>query len=686
MIKRILLAGAAAIVATAGGAFADEGMWTFDNFPVAKVKAAYDLDIDRKWLDRIRMAAVRINGCSASVVSPDGLVLTNHHCVRACAQNLSDAHRNYVETGFFADARKDERLCPGMAGEILERITDVTRRVQRAGEGRLGEDYVKAHDAVIAAIEKDGCADREAKHRCQVVELYQGGQYMLYDYRFYRDIRLVAAPEESMAFFGGDPDNFNFPRYDLDFSFIRLYENGHPASTQYLKWSLSPPAEGEVVFVAGNPGSTQRLLTADQLEEMRAHTLPDTLIRLSELRGLLIRFSSESPENARIAKNLLFGVENSFKALTGRQKALVDSGVIAQKRFYDMALKAGVKADPALAETIGDPWAEIARALKAGQGLRARYIYMEGGPTGSALYGYAKTLVRAANEREKPNGERLPDYTDGHLPAMRKSVLDERPVYPELEKLALEFWLTKLREHLTADGEGTKLFLGPDSPQGLAARLVKTRLADPAFRKQLWEGGQKAILAADDPLIRYVLATDAGARGELKAYREQVEVPIDKAEEKIAKARFAVYGTSVYPDATFSLRLSYGRVAGWTEADGRAIPAFTRYAGLWQRATGQAPFALPARWIEAKGKIDGSRVFDFATTNDIIGGNSGSPMIDAEGEVIGVAFDGNIHSLGGAFFFDAARNRTVGVSTAAITEALKVVYHQDRLVRELTAP
>jgi hypothetical protein len=681
----LMLSAAGMVLASTGAAMGEEGMWTFDNFPVAAVRAQYGLTLDRQWFDRIQGAAVRLNGCSASIVSENGLVLTNHHCVRACAQNLSDAHHNYVVDGYFADARAEEKLCPGMTAEVLDTVADVTARVQKTGAGKTGEDFVKARDEAIAAIEKDGCADKERKFRCQVVELYQGGRYMLYTFRYYKDLRLVAAPEEDMAFFGGDPDNFNFPRYDLDFSFIRLYENARPARTpDHLIWSTAAPKAGELVFVAGNPGATQRLLTADQLAAMRDRTLPATLIRLSELRGLLIRFSSESPENARIAKNLLFGVENSFKALYGREKALVESNVIAEKRAADTALKAKIAADPKLAGQIGDPWAEIAGALSGIDSLRDRYTYLESGPVGSTLYAYAKVLVRAAAEREKPNGARLPDYTDSHLSQIEKGLLDNRPVYPELEKLALEFWLTKLREHLTADGEGTKIFLGKDSPQTLAAGLAKTRLGEADMRKWLWDGGAQAVAASDDPMIRYVLATDPAARAVLKDYRERVEAPIDQAGEKIAKARFAAYGTSVYPDATFSLRLSYGRVAGWTEPDGRTVAPFTTYDGLWRRATGQAPFALPQRWADAKGKVDGATVFDFVTTNDIIGGNSGSPMVNVKAEVIGTAFDGNIHSLGGAFFFDETLNRTVGVSTAAITEALKTVYRQDRLVKELT--
>ena len=629
MKKSLWALGTAVCLFSAGTVSADEGMWTFDNFPAKAVKAKYGVSIDRKWIDRVRVASVRLNNCSASLVSKDGLVLTNHHCARACAQNLSTAKTNYIKDGFFAAKREDEKLCPGMTAEILVKTDDVTDRVTNATKGKSGDDFVKARDAAIAGLEKNDCSGRE--YRCQVLSLYQGGQYQLYTFRRYTDVRLVAAPEEDMAFFGGDPDNFNFPRYDLDFSFIRLYENGKPASTpNHLEWSLTPPKAGEPIFVSGNPGSTERLMTADQLETMRAHSLPGALIQLSELRGMLIRFSSESPENERIAKNLLFSVENSFKALTGRQKALVDSDAIADKRKADQALKAKVDADPKLAKEIGDPWTEVVKADKAADVLRDRYRYMEAGPIGSSLYDYAVTLVRAAAERGKPNRERLPDYTDSRLPVIEKGLLDTRPIYPKLERIALEFWLTKLREHLTADGAGTKVFLGKESPQSLADKLTKTELGDVATRKRLWQGGMKAIAASNDPMIRYVVATDPAARAVLKEWRERVEAPIDRASERIATARFAVYGTSIYPDATFSLRLSYGKVAGWTEGETK-VPPFTYFGGLWDRATGKDPFALPPRWVNAKGKVDPKTVFDFVTTNDIIGGNSGSPRGKSSG-------------------------------------------------------
>jgi len=685
-MKRSVFPIAIILCLSALAARADEGMWTFDNFPAATVEAKYGVHIDQAWLDHVRGAAVRLSsGCSASIVTGEGLVVTNHHCVRDCAQQLSSAQTDYVKDGFQVARREDEKLCPGMVAEILTSIADVTAPVTAAAAGKNGQDFVKARDAEIAAQEKTGCAGKEEKYRCQVVSLYQGGQYKLYTFRKYSDVRLVFAPEGDTAFFGGDPDNFNFPRYDLDCSFVRLYEDGKPVPTpDHLAWSVGPPDDGAALFVAGNPGSTQRLLTAPQLETLRDLNLPEILILFSELRGRLLQFAAESPEHARISNDLLFGIENSFKAYRGEEKALIDPALIIAKRAADADLKARLAKDPKLAAEIGDPWAEVAAAQPKLKALYFPYGLMESrAGIGSDLFHFARSLVRAAEERAKPNGERLPEYTDSRLALLAKTILDPQPVYPELERVVLEFWLSKLRENLTADAPGTKTFLGRQSPENLAAALAASKLGDPAVRKALWDGGLAAVQASTDPMIKFVLATDQASRAIRKQYENEVSGPIDRAAQRIARARFAIYGTSVYPDATFSLRLSYGKVAGWSE-NGVSVAPFTRYAGLWERATGQYPFALTPRWIAAKDKVNPATVFDFVSDNDIIGGNSGSPAIDAKGRLVGVIFDGNIDSLGGAFGFDPRVNRAVAVSTAAITEALRNVYGASTLVQELT--
>ena len=697
MIERVFSLGTgmkkifAALIVTGllvpAAALADEGMWTFDNFPAAAVKSKYGVTIDKSWLDRVQGAAVRLSsGCSASVVSGSGLVLTNHHCVRDCAQALSTPGRDYIEAGFIASKQEEEKLCPGMQAEVLASIADVSTRVTKAASGKTGQDFVKARDGEIAAVEKQACLGREEKFRCQVITLYQGGQYKLYTYRKYDDVRLVFAVEGPTAFFGGDPDNFNFPRYDLDCSFVRLYEGGKPVSTPtHLTWSADAPKDGQPIFVAGNPGTTQRLLTAEQLETLRDLNLPEILIMYSELRGRLTRFASESAEHARITDDFLFGIENSFKAFRGQQKALVDPALITAKRKADQDLKARVAKDAKLAAATGDPWSDIAKAQASLKALYWRYGMMETrAGIGSDLFRYGRQLVRAAQEKSKANTDRLPEYTDSRLALLSKTLLDPRPVYPELEQLALEFWLSKLRENLTADSAGTKLFLGKDSPETLGARLAKSQLRDPKIRKALWDGGMAAIQASNDPMIKFILATDAMSRSVRKEYETRVTGPVDRAQQKIAAARFAIYGASIYPDATFSLRLSYGKVAGWSN-NGVTVTPFTYYKGLWERATGQFPFALTPRWKTAQAKVNQATVFDFASDNDIIGGNSGSPAITADGHVVGAIFDGNIDSLGGAFGFDGRVNRAVSVSTAAITEALKNIYNDQSLLAELMA-
>jgi len=669
----------------AGAAMADEGMWTFDNFPAAAVKAKYGVTIDKAWLDHVQASSVRLSiGCSASVVSADGLVVTNNHCVAGCTQALSTPTQDFFKQGFAAAARTEERLCPGMQAEILLSVADVTDRIDKASAGKKGREFVTARDAEIGATEKGACAGKEALQRCQVISLYQGGQFKLYIYRKYSDVRLVFAPEFSTAFFGGDPDNFNFPRYDLDMAFVRLYDGGKPAHmTDHLRWNPVAPREGDPVFVAGNPGSTNRLFTADQLEALRDFVLPETLIRISEERGLLIRFGDESTERARLANDDLFGLENAFKALHGQEQTLSNPEFIEAKRREDAALKAKVAADPKLAAETGDPWGEIARAQIDRAALNAPYTWLERAGADSTLYGYARTLVRAAAERAKPNSERLPEYADARLPLLEKNLLDVEPVDPDLEQMKLQFWLTKIREVLTVDSLEAETFLGKDSPQTLSKRLATSKLADPAVRKALWDGGMAAVQASDDPMIRFVLATDATSRTARKAYEEAVTGPTDRAQQRIAHARFVVYGDSVDPDATFSLRLSYGAVAGWTY-QGKTIPAVTRLGGLYDRATGADPFALAPRWIDAKSRLNLDTVFDISTTNDITGGNSGSPLIDAKGDIVGAMFDGNIHSLGGAFAYDGTLNRGVAVTAAAETEALEKVYGEGALVKELT--
>ena len=673
---RFAAATAAVIALPLSAARADEGMWTIDAFPTAKMKAVYGWAPDQAWLDKVRQASVRLTGgCSASFVSPDGLILTNHHCVATCVEQNSTDANNILATGFTAGTRERELKCAGQQAEVVTAIADVTPRVKAAIGALKGEAAVKARSGIVAEIEKAGCTDL-ATTRCQVVSLYGGGQYKLYTYRKYSDVRLAWAPEAQAAQFGGDPDNFNFPRYSMDASFLRAYENGRPVATpQHLKWAARAPVDGEATFVVGNPGSTARLQTQAQLAFQRELALPITLATLSEYRGRLIAAMAQSPERKREATETLGGVENGLKVQIGRVKALGDPAFTGKLAAAEADLQRRTNA-PANA----NPWTDVAAAMRA---YRDFYVADRFSTPSGDLFGYALTLVRASAERAKPNAERLPGFSDSALPLLEKRLLDERPITPWLDQLTMDWSLSKAREYLGADDPQTRLLLGKESPEALAARLVGgTKLADPAVRKALWDGGQKAILASTDPMIVYARSLDANDRALQKRYDAEVDGPLTAAQAKLADARFAAYGATQYPDATFTLRVSYGKVAGWRER-GRQVPTRTYLGGTFDRATGAEPFDLPRAFVANRAKIDRSATYDFVTTNDIIGGNSGSPVIDRSGAVIGAAFDGNINSLGGNYGYDGSINRTVAVSTDAIQEALEKIYPAPALVAEL---
>ena len=678
-----ILARSCAIIAlaamAAAPAAAEEGMWTFDAFPTKAMRDSYGWAPDQAWLDHVRKSAVRLTGgCSASFVSGAGLILTNHHCVASCLFDNSSADADLLDKGFIAARREDEKACPGQQAEIVTAIADVTGTVQGAYKGMTGEALTRARDAAIAKIEADGCPDRKTM-RCQVVTLFGGGQYKLYTYRKYSDVRLVWAPEDRAATFGGDPDNFNFPRYSLDASFLRAYENGKPVvPSDHLTWNPRPPKKDELTFVVGNPGSTARLWTQSQFAFEREVRLPITVAILSELRGRLIAAMDTSPERQREGLDMLNGIENSLKVYIGRTKALNDpdfTGRLA-KAEADLRQRSGGNA------AIGDPWADVSAAVQAYRPLYLPYRFIT---PSSDLYGYAEALVMVAKERAKPNGERLPGYTDSALPLLEKQILDKRPLYPWLEKLQLSWSLSKAREYLGVDDADTQLLLGKESPEQLAERLVsQTRLSDPDYRRQLWDGGLQAIEASKDPLIQYALKLEPRQRALKRQVDENYQGPLTAAGGKLAEARFAAYGNALYPDATFTLRISYGQVKGWTER-GKAVPYATTMGGTFDRATGNAPFDLPTAFAANRKAIDPATTYDFVTTNDIIGGNSGSPVIDRSGAVIGAAFDGNIHSLGGNYGYDPALNRTVVVSTDAVQEALEKLYPAPALVAELKA-
>ena len=684
-MRRLLSFVAAATLvfsSLSSSALADEGMWTFDNFPSAKVKQAYGFAPSRQWLDHVRLASLRSPGCSASFVSPEGLVMTNHHCVANCEAQLSTAQKNYAENGFYAQRREDEIRCPNFDLLQLVAVTDVTKTVQSAIAGKTGA----AANAALREVtlrEEQSCGNAPPV-RCQVVPLYHGGIYELYRYKRYDDVRLAFAPEFSVAQFGGDPDNFNFPRFDYDLSLLRAYENDRPAaSPDYFPWSPDGSTAGELVFVPGNPGGTSRELTTSELAYERDYGLPAGIAQSEELRGILEEFMRRGPEPRREANERLFYLENGIKVQNGRRLSLVDPAFFGTKVREEKTLRAAVAAKRALRH-YASAWAEIERL----QPLRQSVAPRAGAATAATpgLLGVAVTLVRAGDERTKPNAQRLPEFTDLNLPRLQRALLTPTPHYPDLDEIELAFRLSKLRETLGTDDPLVKAFLGPESPDQLAHRLVsETKLGDPAVRKALYDGGKDAIAASTDPMIVMARNLDPQLRALRKDVEDRITAPSRAAAERIAKARFAVYGTKIDPDATFTLRLSYGTVKGFPNQSNVQVPPYTTIGGLFERATGADPYVLPKSWLDAKTSLNLATPMNLTTTNDIIGGNSGSPLIDQRGRIVGLAFDGNIFSLGGDYGYDPVRNRMIAVDSRAMLEALTKVYHADRLVAEITA-
>ncbi|CAN5335786.1 S46 family peptidase [soil metagenome] len=677
-----LPASIAALAFAASSAHAEEGMWTFDNFPIARANATLGTSIDQAFLDRVRLSSVKFGGCSAGIVSEAGLVMTNNHCVATCVANLSTEARNYAETGFTPKAREEEVKCPGGTAEVLTDIADVTERMHKAGEGLTGSAFTRARDAEAGRIEQEACGAATDK-RCQVVSLYRGGQFKLYTYKKYTDIRLAFAPEDRAATFGGDLDNFSFPRFAIDAAFIRLYENDAPAQTPtHFVWNASKPVEGTPVFVSGSPGATQRLLTQDQLMSVRDVVLPMDQLIASELRGRLIRYSEEGETQAFEAMDPIVSLENTYKRGLGRMRALTDADFMATRAAgeVDFRQKAG-----------GQTFDDLTAIQPTLRELYAPYALLEGttgiGTTpvagGSQLFLWARAIVRGAQERAKPSDQRLAEFSDSRLSAAQTAILAERPVYPALEQIRLEWWLSKTREWLTVDSPYVRPLLGAESPEQLSARVVSgTKLADPAVRRALWEGGLAAVQASDDPLIKYLLQIQEPTRAIRTEWEEKVQAPTDRASEQLATARFAAYGDAVYPDATGTLRLTYGKIEG-SDVPGQRWGPFTTFAGLWDRATGAPPFDVAPKLLAAKDVIDPTTVMDMTVSSDTIGGSSGSPVVNAAGEIVGANFDSTVLTQRNAYGYDRNVNRSVIVTTGAVTTALRDVYGMSGLVSEL---
>jgi hypothetical protein len=670
-------------------ALADEGMWPFNNVPRAEIKRKYGFEITDDWLHKVQMAAVRFNnGGSGSFVSPTGLVLTNYHIVEDFVSELSTPAKDYAKEGFVARTRTEEMKIPSLELNVLMSIEDVTSRVNAAVKpGASDADAFAARRAEISGIEAE--STRATGLRSDVITLYQGGQYNLYRYKKYTDIRLVFVPEFQAAFFGGDPDNFNFPRFNIDMALVRVYENDtavQPAS--YLKWSTAGAKEGDLAFVIGNPGSTSRLNTVAHLEELRDTSIPIILRLLERRETMLKKYMAMGEEQTRRAQNELNSIQNSLKVYRGQLAGLKDPKLLTLKRVDETRLRKAIAADPEKQKKYGDAWDAIAKAHRDyASYAKQRRIFDQAAGFNTALFNVARTLVRLAEENQKPNAERLPEYTDARRPSLELGLYSPAPVFNDFEKLKLADSLGFMVELLGANDPLVKQVLNGKTPEARAAELIAgTKLKDVEFRKQLAGGGIKAIESATDPMIALARLIDPKARELRKRFESEV-TGVERANyAKIARAKFDTEGTKLYPDATFTLRLSYGTVKGYSEKRKRVTP-FTTLGGLYDRAANfkyQFPYNLPLRWMEKKSTIDLTTPFNFVSDDDIIGGNSGSPTINKNGELIGLIFDGNIQSLVGNFYFDDSVNRAISVDVRAMREVLRKVFGATELADELT--
>jgi hypothetical protein len=667
---------------------ADEGMWTFDNPPLKLLKEKYNFTPTKEWLDHLRLASVRFNdGGSGSFVSPTGLVLTNHHVALSQLQKISTPQKNYVKDGFYARTPADELKSADSELNVLVSFENVTDRVTRAASNKPDDKAaLEARRAEIAKIEKESL--EATGLRSDVVSLYQGGEYWLYRYKKYTDVRLVFAPEQQAAFYGGDPDNFTYPRYDLDMALFRVYENNKPISSpQYLKWNVKGAADGDLVFVSGHPGSTDRLDTMAEIELQRDVIYPMRLETYKRRLAALRRYAALGPEQQRQATELIFGLENSLKATTGEYEGLKNPEVIAKKQKEESDFRALINSKPEWKKEYGNAWDQIAAAQKKAAG-RVKSLRLTGVPRSFAtLPTLAIAIVQYATEIAKPDSQRLDGFHDSQLESLKLELLSPAPAYPQLDEALLTDFLQQALDGLGPNDPFVKAALEGRQPVEVAKALIAgTKLADVGFRKALIEGGATAVAASNDSLIVFARKVEPLEREMRTWFDENVESVAASAGEKIGKARFAAYGKDAYPDATFTLRLSYGTVKGYP-MNGTKAPPVTTFYGLYDRAHGfdmKPPFDLPARFAERRDRLDLATPLNFVSTNDIIGGNSGSPVVDRDGNLVGLIFDGNIESLVGRFVYNIETNRAVAVHTAAMIEALKKLYDAGPLASELT--
>ncbi len=690
MIQRaILMATAITIGAAALPLSADEGMWLFTNPPKKQLKEKYGFEANDAWYDHLRQSAVRFNsGGSGSFVSPDGLVMTNHHVGADALAKMSGEGNDLIKDGFYATTHDKEIKCVDLELNVLMSIEDVTAKVKAAvPDGTPAADAEKARRAVMNAIEKES-TDKTGL-RSDVITLYHGGVYHLYRYKKYTDIRLVFAPEQDIAFFGGDPDNFEFPRFDLDVCFFRVYENGKPVKPEhYLKWSVGGVKEGDLAFVAGHPGHTDRLNTVAHLETLRDFVFPKMLTRLRRMEVLLANFGERSEENERRAKDELFSIKNSRKARLGGLAGLQDPAVMKKCKDEEAALKKAVLADPKLKASCGGAWDQVEASMKVWKEIYPEYAALEAATAFQCRsFGIARSIVRYAEETAKPNADRLREYRDSNLDSFKQQLYSTAPIYKDLETIKLADSLSFYAETFGYDDPTVQRVLRGKSPQARAEELIAaTKVDDAEYRKKLSAGGKKAIEDSKDPMIELARLVDPLARKVRTRYEQDVEEPQRQAYGKIAEARFAVFGTNVYPDATFTLRLAYGDVKGYKEG-GRQIPAITTFKGLYERSAehkNRVPYNLPQRWLDKKSTLDMNTPMNFVFTADIIGGNSGSPVVNRNNEVVGLIFDGNIQSLVWDFVYDSAQGRATAVHSEALIEALRRVYGAGALADELT--